>query len=64
MQVPNVRFKELGAGWGMAVVAAIVSGFALVALTISYMTTRTEKRAIKKAMRIEDENSRRWESDY
>jgi len=49
-KVPNIRFKKLGAGWGMAIVSAIMSGLALVALVISYMTVRTERRNMKRAL--------------
>lgn len=60
-----MRFKRLGAGWGMAIVAAIVSGFALIALVISYMTVRTERKAMKKALSLQGTGHRGFnESEY
>ena len=49
----------------MAIVAAIVSGFALIALVISYMTVRTERKAMKKALSLQGTGHRGFnESEY
>lgn len=45
-----MRAKSLGAGWGLAVVAFILSGFAMIALTASYVNGK-EKKYIKAARR-------------